>query len=215
MGWWLLQASWANPDPSPEAALREAVAPLGVEDLRQVGSLTFTFKVERDGALKTSRTWVWRPGDGRVTRRSAGEELTFTFGAPASDAERQADAQFVNDSFWLLPQLHLRWAGQDLTLADGGVVPLPLGEGTGRKISLAYAPQGGGYTPGDAYDLYLDEQGRIVVWSYRKGGAAEPSLTTTFEGYTAVGPLTVATEHRTGDGAFRLYFTDLVVAPPS
>ena len=52
---------------------------------------------------------------------------------------------------------------------------------------------------GDAYDLFLDPQ-PDRPWNYREGGAPEPSMTTTFEGYTPVGSLTIATDHKTADG---------------
>jgi hypothetical protein len=192
---------------------RALVSPLGWDDLSGVGEIRFTFNVERDGELKGSRSWTWRPADNRVTRGAGDDAVTFTFGAPATDAEKQADAQFVNDSFWLAPQLHLRWAGPDLTVTDGGTVDRPIGEGQARKVTMQYAPSGGGYTPGDAYDLFLDGQGRIVAWHYREGGAAAPSMTTTFEGYVPVGPLQVAAEHYDAERKFRLFFTDLAATP--
>lgn len=210
-GMWVLTTALAA-DPS-----HGLVPPLGADRLSEVGELRFTFNVERDGALATSRSWAWRPAEGKVTRTVDGASLTFRAGAPANEAERKADAQFVNDSFWLMPQLHVGWAGPDLTVVDHGPAPLPLrelvGEGTARKVELRYSATGGGYTPGDAYDLYLGEDGRIVVWSFRKGGAPEPTLTTTFERYVTAGPLQIATEHRSADGRFRLYFTDVRMVP--
>lgn len=205
--WWISLVFAADPNP------REQVAPLGFDHLSELSEIRFTFNVEKDGALKASRAWTWHPADNRVTRTVDGESLTFVFGAPKDDAERKADGQFVNDSFWLAPQMHLRWAGPDLTVTDAGEAPLPIGQGTARKITLQYAPTGGGYTPGDAYDLFLDPTGRIVAWNYREGGVAEPSMTTTFEGYTPVGPLVLATEHKTADGKVRLFFTDLATTP--
>ncbi|MEZ4235601.1 MAG: hypothetical protein R3F59_05440 [Myxococcota bacterium] len=190
------------------------MAPLGWDRLDQIEEIRFTFRVERDGQEKGARSWTWHPADNRVTRGSGADALTFTFGAPATDAEKEADAQFVNDSFWLAPQLHLGWAKDDLTVTDGGMVDRPIGEGEQvHLVTMQYAPSGGGYTPGDAYDLYLDGEGRIVVWNYREGGAAEPTMTTTFEGYVPVGPLQIAAEHYSADRKFRLSFTDLSATP--
>ena len=205
--WWYSLAFAADPGP------RDRVAPLGTDRLSEIAALAFTFNVEKDGALEASRAWTWHPADNTVTRTMAGESLTFVFGAPKDEAERAADAQFVNDSFWLAPQMHLRWAGSDLTVTDAGEAPVPIGEGSARKITMQYAPAGGGYTPGDAYDLVLDPNGRIVAWNYREGGTPEPSMTTTFDGYVEVGPLVLATEHRSADGTLRLFFSDLAVTP--
>ncbi|MEQ1503796.1 MAG: hypothetical protein ABMB14_16265 [Myxococcota bacterium] len=208
--WFIVAAAHADD------GAKARVAPLGVDRLAEVGALSFTFNVEKDGQLKASRSWTWHPVDGTVTRKLGDEVTTFVFGKPSGEVEQKADAQFVNDTFWLAPQLHLRWAGPDLTVTDGGDVPPPLavpgGAATTHLVTMQYAPTGGGYTPGDAYDLYLDPSGKIVAWNYREGGAAAPTMTTTFDGYVAVGPLTLATEHRSADGAFRLYFTELSVS---
>ncbi|MEQ1572290.1 MAG: hypothetical protein ABMA64_42085 [Myxococcota bacterium] len=210
----LLAAAWAADPPSDP---RAAVALLGADRLDQVGELSFAFVVERGGEVKVNRRWSWRPADGSVTLRVGdAEPVTFTFGKPSTDAEKQADAQFVNDTFWLMPQLHLSWAGPaDPIVTDGGEVARPIGDGAAHLVTLQYAAAGGGYTPGDAYDLYLDADGKIVAWAYWKGGKTgpAPSLVTTSEGYVQAGPLTLATEHHTADGSFRVSFADVGVTP--
>jgi hypothetical protein len=197
----------------------DLLAPLGTEHWDQVEQLTFAFNTERDGVPKSRRLWTWRPHEGAVTRTTPdGETLSFVFGHPTNDAERKADAQFVNDSFWLMPHLHAHWAGADMTAVDGGMTTGPLGVGQTHLLTIQYAADGGGYSPGDAYDLFLDPQGRMVAWNFREGGKAEPTLTMTFEGWKQVGPLWIATEHRdaaaldaTKPDGFRVYFTDLAV----
>ena len=47
---------------------------------------------------------------------------------------------------------------------------LPLGSSSTTVITVKY-PDTGGYTPGDAYDLYLDENYMITMWIYRRGGS--------------------------------------------
>jgi hypothetical protein len=204
--WWTALAFGADS--------RDLIAPLGVDRLSEVGELTFTFNVAKEGQDKPrpGRAWRWRPADNTVTRTIEGQSLTFTFGAPQTPEEEKADAQFVNDSFWLLPQLHVRWAGPDLVVTDKGEASSPMpGGGSARLVTLQYSASGGGYTPGDAYDLFLDPQGRILAWNYREKGATEPTMTTSFSEYVTVGPLQVATDHRSPDGSFRLFFTDVTV----
>lgn len=205
----LLAAVALAQEPAADISPRLRVDPLGTQHLDAVASLSFTFNVEVEGVLKASRAWTWRPADQQATLRTGDDAITFVPGKPANEAEEQADARFVNDLFWLMPQLHLHWAGPDLEVTDAGEVPLPIGDGTAEKVVMTYAPDSGGYTPGDAYDLFVDGNDRIVAWNYRKGAAAEPTLTTTFEKYVDVGPLSIATEHRSADGNFRMYFTDL------
>jgi hypothetical protein len=194
-------------------ALRAAAAPLPLDTAGcdQIGSLeevSFTFNVEKGGELKASRAWTWRPASDEVVRTVDGEALGFARGAPVGEQQESADAQFVNDWFWLMPQCHAIWS-TDAHITDSGESPLPMGEGTGRKLVVTYSQEGGGYTPGDAYDLFLDLDGRIAAWHFRQGGQPSPSMTTSFTDYAALGPVSVATEHRSPDGDFRLYFTDL------
>jgi hypothetical protein len=196
----------------------DLLAPLGTEQWERVEQLTFAFNTERDGVPKSRRLWTWRPAEGTVTRTIGDESVSFRFGQPTNEQERKADAQFVNDSFWLMPHLHARWGGSDLTVLDGGTTTGPLGVGTTRLVTLRYAADSGGYSPGDAYDLFLDANGRMVAWHFREGGQAEPSLTTTFEGWRQVGPLWMATERRDAAAlepgppeGFRVFFTDLAV----
>jgi hypothetical protein len=95
-------------------------------------------------------------------------------------------------------------------LSDRGPAPLPIGSGTGRRLVVAYPPDKG-YTPGDVYEIFVDERFRIQQWIYRKGGAAQPTRITTWEEYERLGPLTVSLLHRSADETFRLWFTDVGV----
>lgn len=69
-------------------------------------------------------------------------------------------------------------------------------------------PAEGGYTPGDAYDLYLGGEGLIVQWVFRKGGGPE-GRAMTWENNVDLGPITVCTDHTNADKSFRLWFTGL------
>ncbi len=187
------------------------VAPQGCEALSQLGELQFTFNVSSSGVHKVSRGWVYRPATREVVRTLDEETTTFTFGAPEGEEQTQADAQFINDSFWLMPWCHFGWA-EDATVTDQGTGPLPIGEGEARKITVRYAAEGGGYTPGDAYDLFVVDD-KLVAWVYRRGASDEPTMSTTFTDYVSAGPLSIATEHLSADGEFRLFFTDVVARP--
>lgn len=188
------------------AGTLDLLDPLGTDRLEDLAEVRFTFEVTRAGAPPMARSWAWRPADGRVTRTIGGQSLTFQAGQPTSDAEREADAQFVNDGFWLAPQLHVRWAADRLTVTDAGSQPLPVGQGAASRIDVRW-PGEGGYTPGDGYDLYVQD-GRIVAWTYRRGGG-DPTLSTSFSDYVQLGPLAVATDHRSADGSVQIRFTGL------
>ena len=85
---------------------------------------------------------------------------------------------------------------------DEGIQKLPLGSGSGRLVSVKYAPEVGGYTPGDTWNLYIGKDNRVEQFVFHHGGNAKPSVViATWTGYKKAGPLLVSTEHRgTADG---------------
>ncbi|MGD9324211.1 MAG: hypothetical protein PVG26_09350, partial [Desulfobacterales bacterium] len=116
---------------------------------------------------------------------------------------------FVNDNYWLLFPYHVAW---DTTakVEDIGWKALPMGAGKTRCVVVSY-PATGGYTPGDVYDLYLDDQYRLVQWVYRRGGSEKPTRISTWEDHRKVGPLTVSLNHQGEDQNFRVWFTTVGV----
>jgi hypothetical protein len=198
-------------EPGPKAALVRAG---GADRFAEVTELRFTFNVERPSGPGVKRSFVWKPRTGDVEMAGPdGKVVAWNRHAkPESwtEAAREADKAFINDTFWLSPPLHLSWADEKVRVEDRGPAPRPVGEGAARQVTVTF-PGAGGYTPGDAYDLFVDGQGQIVGWHYRKGGAPDATLTTSFADHRQFGPLTIALEHRSPDGKFRLWFTDVSV----
>ncbi len=191
-------------------AAERVVDAAGADHLDNIEQIDFTFNVQQTGKPALSRTWRWRPQDNQVMRTIGDQTVVYSRNTLGED-DRQVDAQFINDTFWLSPALHLHWAGPDVWITDEGEAEIPITGGPGRRILLAYPTEGGGYTPGDAYDLFVDEDDIIRAWHFRRGGAETPNLTTTFENYIDAGSLEIATEHRNADGTFRLWFTNITV----
>jgi len=79
-----------------------------------------------------------------------------------------------------------------------------------NKITITYGNEGG-YTPGDAYDFYFNDDYIIQEWAYRKGNSETPSMITTFENYEDFNGLKIAKEHKMAEGNFNLYFSDIKV----
>jgi len=181
----------------------------------QVYGLDGWDRVEKSGEREVRRSWIWRVKDRTVTFRdeAAGTE-PFTYslddvGETPTEELKAVDHRFINDQYWLLFALHVAW-DTDATVIMGGEELLPIGEGTGIKVTVQY-PEEGGYTPGDAYDIYMDSGMRITQWVFRQGGQAEPSLATTWEDQQNFGPLLIATRFKSGDGSFELWFSDVEV----
>jgi hypothetical protein len=120
-----------------------------------------------------------------------------------------ADRAFINDKFWLLVPFQLVW-DEGTTISETKREVAPISQTELNKITLTYSNEGG-YTPGDAYDLYFDENYRIKEWVYRQGNSETPSMMTTFENYEDFNGLKIAKDHKMADGNFNLYFSNIKV----
>jgi hypothetical protein len=79
-----------------------------------------------------------------------------------------------------------------------------------KKITITYGDEGG-YTPGDAYDFYYDENYMVREWVYRRGNVSEYSMVTTWEDYNNYNGIKIASDHKAPENAVHLYFTDIAV----
>ncbi len=194
----------------------------GFENWDQVEEIRYTFNVLR-GKKHTARTWTWRPNDGLVTlEKQDADPVTYKQSEINEDTPkdlRKIDHHFINDVYWLLYPFQLVWSNPAVT--DEGDTPLPIGEGSARKLITQY-PDEGGYTPGDAYDLYLDNNNLITHWVFRRGGGDKGNAMT-WENNIDLGPIKVCTDHYNADKSFRLWFDGLsltttdgkTLAPPT
>ena len=205
--------------PDGAATARELAARYGLASWPAVRTLEFTFRVTPEaGAEPVSRSWSWDVAGRAVTRTAPGDAVTVDL-TTADDARagvaREVHAQFVNDSYWLVFPFQLVWS--DPAVTDAGPAPFPpelagaaaddatkaFLRGSARKLTAQW-PATGGYTPADAYDLYLDDGGLVRGWTFRRGGGAA-GRSMTWEGYERFGPLLIATAFR-GAGGFELGF---------
>jgi hypothetical protein len=67
-----------------------------------------------------------------------------------------------------------RWDSSPAVI-DAGMYNLPVGSGSDELVAVKYPAEGGGYTPGDTWELYVSKDGRVEYFVYHRGGA-EPSL---------------------------------------
>ena len=196
---------------NPPTLEQQIIAAQGIDKWDQVSRVQFEFVVDRGGKEVVRRAWDWRPQDGTALMTSGSDAPTsITIGMTEGEAEKKVEADWINDTFWLMFPIHLAWGSED-TVTDLGEAPAPISGVPTRKVLIAYPASGGGVTPGDEYDLFLDlKTMRPVEWNYRKGGK-EAWRPLTWEDYKTVGPLTLSTRHRSKDGAVELRMENLRV----
>lgn len=169
---------------SPEQQLAEAH---GLNDWDQVEALQFTFFVAKDPPV--ARSWLWNVPEKTVTRTVDGKSHSIQLDALSGDRDTQVHKQFINDSFWLLFPFSIVWSAP--TVTDHGQTEVEIdGQIKQAQKLTALWPSNEGYTPGDAYDLFLDDDQTILAWTFRRSNAAEGKMFI-WKNPTALGPIQV------------------------
>ncbi|MEO6288482.1 MAG: hypothetical protein ABIO76_01100, partial [Ginsengibacter sp.] len=171
--------------------------------------LEFTFNVQKDSSGK-SRHWRWMPETSDVVFSGDGDNVSFKRYDTSTTRLKELNALFTNDEYWLLFPYHLVW-DKGMTITDNGEAVGPVTGDSLHKITIQYNTSDG-FTPGDMYVIYSGKNYKINEWEYHKGGATEPSLMTTWEEYENFDGLQFSMNHKSKDGTFRLYFTDVKVS---
>lgn len=180
----------------------------GFENWKNVSKIEFSFQVIRDSVVGKGRSWTWKPQTNEVTM-TAGEKTESYTRDNLNNINMAADRAFINDKFWLLIPFQLIW-DTSATISESKKAEAPISKTELNMITLTY-PKEGGYTPGDAYDIFYDDNYMIKEWVFRKGNSLEPSLTTTFENIKDYNGIKIATDHKREGGKWNLNFTDIII----
>ena len=180
----------------------------GFDHWKNVEQIDFTFNVDR-GDNHFERIWTWEPKKNQVVF-STGVDSIVVFNRNKLDSTNtKLDQRFINDKFWLLVPFQLVW-DEGTTISDPIKDIAPISKKELNKIVLTYGNEGG-YTPGDAYDVFYDDDFIIREWVFREGNRKEPSMATTFENYQDFNGIKIAKDHKMVDGNFNLYFSNVKV----
>ena len=179
----------------------------GYDNWKNVFEINFTFNVDR-GEQHFERSWTWKPNEDMVKMISQKDTVTYNRSKVDSTTQK-ADAAFINDKFWLLAPFNLVW-DTGTTFSEKKNVIAPISKDTLNQLTVVYGNDGG-YTPGDAYDFFYDENHKIKEWNFRKGNDSVPTMTTTWEKYENHKGLEIATTHKDSTGVFKLYFSNISV----
>ncbi|MBT8299021.1 MAG: hypothetical protein KJO52_11875 [Maribacter sp.] len=197
-----------TPSETKELSLVEKVAyKSGFENWKKVNELQFTFYVDRDTS-HFERTWIWEVNKNQITSITAEDTITYNRSKMDSVAMK-TNGGFINDKYWLMAPFNLIWDEGNYTFSHQEEEIAPLSKKPMHKLTIVYGSEGG-YTPGDAYDFYFEDDYLIKEWVFRKGNQPEASLVTTWEDYAEINGLTLA-KMRKNDEGFKLYFTNIEV----
>ena len=180
---------------------REVLDAHGADEIGQIAELHFDFVVVRnDNEMR--RSWQWHPITGDV-RFQQGEDVYEYNRNTMTEADEPVDGMWINDTFWAYWPMHAQWTA-DATVTVEEPMPNPVTDAEEPRLVIAYPADGGGYTPGDRYEIYLDENGLGTAWTFHRGGGEAPNLANSFENYVMAGPLAIPTLFQSRDGGFRL-----------
>jgi hypothetical protein len=197
----------------------------GGERLDDVGQLDFRFVVTRDGStvFEAMHRWnlvtkrdrvVFTDREGRAIDAIVDLDARVACGTVAGEIatgeaqealSEQVYARWVNDAYWLVMPLKLLDPGVRLSLEEPRVR-----DGVRYSI-LKLEFDSVGLTPGDRYWLYVDPgTQRVVRWEMALEGQDGEPNGMSWSDYREVGPLVLALDHATDDGARHVRFADVV-----
>jgi hypothetical protein len=181
----------------------------GLSNFSKVQMIEFTFNVQRDTAAPSSRHWQWFPQTNEAVFITDSGSTRFIRTDTTTEELKKLNARFTNDEYWLLYPFHLTW-DKGFEMTDSGMKVAPISGKMLQKLTIKYNDKDG-FTPGDMYDVFVDESHMIREWAFHKKAAPEPSLITSWEDYQDFEGLQIAKEHKSKDGKFRLWFSGIQV----
>ncbi len=208
--------SWGQNPPIAE----QIANAYGLDSWGQVEAIRYTWNAQLPG-VKVSHSWVWEPKTGQITyegKDKEGKLVKVTYqsaqlSSQPANVKDEIEPSFINDQYWTFFPFHLVWDSSAI-VTDDGMRKLPLGHGSARRVVVKYPAEAGGYTPGDAWDLYVGKDNRVEQFVYYRGGPKKPRVViATWAGYKKAGPILISTEHRgTADGKpLRVFISDMAV----
>ena len=179
----------------------------GFENIDGVKSLQYTWNVRVDSQTVRSRSWNWDLESGQVGYSDPDTSLTYD-PSQKDSVLAEIDRRFINDKYWLLFPFQLAWdtGYQWESFPDQTA---PIGGDPCTKLTIVYGSEEG-YTPGDAYDLFLDGDNIIKEWVFRRGNGAT-GRAMTWENEQVLNGIKIAMDHKDKEGNNVLWFSDVVV----
>ena len=192
----------------PEKSIQQQIAVAhGLNNFADVEEIQFTFNVKVQDSLRTSRAWTWKPQSDEIMLTEGDISQTYTKTDSISEDDKQIDQKFINDSYWLLFPFQMVWSDANISEEKIGIAPISKEEM--NYLEVSYKGEGG-YTPGDTYVVYYKDDLLLEEWIY-KSADGKREMPTTWEDFEDFEGLKIAKSHKSPDGSFELFFTDIKV----
>ncbi|WP_373523189.1 hypothetical protein [Aquiflexum sp.] len=194
--------------PKEEVSLPMKVAKAyGFDNFDKINSISYTWNVQANPETVRTRDWKWNIKDRTVYYADADTSYTYSLDL-ATDQMPPADKGFINDKYWLMYPFQLAWdSGYTYEVEEN--VPAPISGNSSTKLIIIYNNEDG-YTPGDAYDLYLDDNLFITEWVFRRGNGPD-GRPITWEAEKDFKGIKLPTEHKNQEGVKFIWFTNIEV----
>ncbi len=175
----------------------------GFDHWQDVQQIDFRFDIDVSGETKLQREWSWFPKTDSVVRTLNGMSNSIIRNTSIDSTDLAIDGQFINDSYWVFMPFYLVWSKDGYTSSIERNVTSPMSDEPRTKLTVQYDGVGG-YTPGDAYDLFVDSDYRLKEWVFRKGGQMEEIMVMDWSEYRTIENLVLPSDHR-GKDVLRIY----------
>jgi len=188
----------------------------GLSSFSKVKSIEFTFNVDFGGNKKVNRSWTWDPQTNMISYNGPGpnrKNIKFSYNRNKLDksnkTEKFVDERFINDSYWLLFPFHLAW-DNNVNIINKGMQNLPIGKGKATELTVRYE-NNVGYTPNDAFDLFINKNDMISEWVYRHGGSKKNRAPFTWQDNKHFDGIVISTMHYGAHKKGKIWFSGVKV----
>ncbi|MCH8535116.1 MAG: hypothetical protein LAT51_08620 [Flavobacteriaceae bacterium] len=178
----------------------------GLEAWEKTKKIDFQFNYKQADS-EMNRMWSWDLENQMITRYIEGNEITTT--TDAKEANPELHQAFINDTYWLVFPFHLLWTDNFEVEVDPNS-NCPMSDKELTEISIHFK-EIGGYTPGDSYKIYVNEDHMIQSWSFHSGGNNAPDLINAWENYQSFEGIQISMNRPNDTGDFEIYFNEINV----
>jgi len=178
----------------------------GFRSWDKVNDLQFTFAVHRDSSY-FERRWHWDLKEQLVTRFMGEDSIQISLKNNTYD--KQVHQAYINDTYWLLFPFHLQWTS-DYEWEVSEDITSPIDAQNLTEISIKFNDLGG-YTPGDVYKIYVNDEYIIQEWAFYSGGSETPNLLNKWEAYSDFNGIKISQSRPNQDGNFKIELNDIEI----